>query len=87
MTTGQPAGDARGRRAGRVNLDTASSESVAPMGEGGARDEGAERMSRKPRRNRSTAFKAKVAIGALADGMAIAELARKHDVDPTQVTE
>jgi len=44
-------------------------------------------MSRKPRRNRSTAFKAKVAIGALADGMAIAELARKHDVDPTQVTE
>lgn len=44
-------------------------------------------MSRRPRRNRSAAFKAKVAIGALADGKTIAEIAQKRDVHPHHVTE
>ncbi len=44
-------------------------------------------MSRRPRRNHSPAFKAKVAIEALADGRTIAEIAHKHDVHPNQVTE
>lgn len=44
-------------------------------------------MSRRPRRNHSAAFKAKVAIEALADGKTIAEIAHKHDVHPNQVTE
>jgi transposase-like protein len=44
-------------------------------------------MSRRPRRNHSAAFKAKVAIEALADGRTIAEIAQKHDVHPNQVTE
>ena len=43
-------------------------------------------MSRRPRRNHSAAFKAKVAIEALADGKTIAEIAQKHDVHPNQVT-
>ena len=44
-------------------------------------------MSRRPRRNHSPAFKAKVAIEALADGKTVAEIAHKHDVHPNQVTE
>lgn len=44
-------------------------------------------MSRRPRRNHSPAFKAKVAVEALADGKTIAEIAQKHDVHPNQVTE
>ena len=44
-------------------------------------------MSRRPRRNHSPAFKAKVAIEALADGKTLAEIAQKHDVHPNQVTE
>jgi transposase len=44
-------------------------------------------MSRRPRRNHSAAFKAKVAIEALTDGKTIAEIAQKHDVHPNQVTE
>ncbi|MEJ8827207.1 transposase [Variovorax humicola] len=39
------------------------------------------------RRNHSAAFKANVAIEALADGKTIAEVALKHDVHPNQVTE
>ena len=44
-------------------------------------------MSRRPRRNHSAAFKAKVAIEALGDGKTVAEIAQKHDVHPNQVTE
>ena len=44
-------------------------------------------MSRRPRRNHSPAFKAKVAIEALAEGKTIADIAHKHDVHPNQVTE
>jgi len=57
------------------------------MGEDRAREDGAQSMSRRPRRNHSAAFKAKVAIEALADGKTIAEIAQKHDVHPNQVTE
>jgi transposase len=44
-------------------------------------------MSKRPRRNHSPAFKAKVAIEALGEGKTIAEIAHKHDVHPNQVTE
>jgi transposase-like protein len=44
-------------------------------------------MSRRPRRNHSPAFKAKVALEAVKDGKTIAEVASKHDVHPNQVTE
>lgn len=44
-------------------------------------------MSRRPRRNHSPAFKAKVAIEALSEGKTIAEIAHKHDVHANQVTE
>ena len=44
-------------------------------------------MSRRPRRNHSPAFKAKVAIEALSEGKTIADIAHKHDVHPNQVTE
>lgn len=44
-------------------------------------------MSRRPRRNHSAAFKAKVALDALKDGKTIADIATKHDVHPNQVTE
>jgi transposase len=44
-------------------------------------------MSKRPRRNHSPAFKAKVALDALRDGKTIVEIAQKHDVHPNQVTE
>jgi transposase len=44
-------------------------------------------MSRRPRRNHSATFKAKVAVEALRDGKTVAEIAQKHDVHPNQVTE
>jgi transposase len=42
-------------------------------------------MSRRPRRNHSAAFKAKVALDAVKGDKAIAEVAHKHDVHPSQV--
>ena len=39
-------------------------------------------MSRRPRRNHSAAFGAKVALDALGDSKTIAEIAHKHDVHP-----
>ena len=44
-------------------------------------------MSRRPRRNHSAAFKAKVALDAVKGDKTIAEMAQKHDVHPNQVTE
>ena len=44
-------------------------------------------MSKRPRRNHTAVFKAKVAIEALADGKTLAEIAQKYDVHPNQVTE
>jgi transposase len=44
-------------------------------------------MSRRPRRNHSAAFKAKVALEAVKGDKTVAEIAHKHDVHPNQVTE
>jgi transposase-like protein len=44
-------------------------------------------MTRRPRRNHSATFKAKVAIEAVKDERTIAEIAQKPDVRPNQVTE
>ena len=44
-------------------------------------------MSKRPRRNHSAAFKAKVSLEAVKGDKTIAEIAQKHDVHPNQVTE
>jgi transposase len=46
-----------------------------------------QKMARKSRRNHSAAFKAKVALEALREDMTLAELAKKHDVHPNQITD
>ena len=43
-------------------------------------------MSRRPRRNHSAVFKAKVAIAALEGDRTIAQLAEQFDVHPIQIT-
>ena len=43
-------------------------------------------MSRRPRRNHSPAFKAKVALAAVKGDRTIAQLAEQFDVHPNQVT-
>ena len=43
-------------------------------------------MSRRPRRNHSPAFKAKVALAAIQGELTISELAQKFDVHPNQIT-
>ena len=45
------------------------------------------RMSKRPRRNHSAAFKAKVAVEALKDGQTLVELAERFQVHPNQITE
>jgi len=44
-------------------------------------------MSKRPRRNHSAAFKAKVAVEALKDGQSLVELAERFQVHPNQITE
>jgi len=44
-------------------------------------------MSRRPRRNHSPAFKAKVALEAVRGDKTLAELAKLHDVHPNQITD
>ncbi len=45
-------------------------------------------MSRRPRRNHSPAFKAKVALEAIRGGdKTLAELAKQYDVHPNQITD
>src|SRR6201996_5651771 len=53
-------------------------------GEDAAEQEGT--MSRRTRRNHSSAFKAKVALAALKGEKTLADLAQLHDVHPTQIT-
>lgn len=43
-------------------------------------------MSRRPRRNHSPAFKAKVAIAAIKGERTISQIAEQFDVHPNQVT-
>jgi transposase-like protein len=44
-------------------------------------------MSKRPRRNHSPAFKAKVALDAIRGDKTLAELAKIHDVHPNQITD
>jgi len=44
-------------------------------------------MSRRPRRNHSAAFKAKVALEAVKGEYTLAELAKRHDVHANQITQ
>jgi len=43
-------------------------------------------MSRRPRRNHSPAFKAKVALAAVRGEKTLAEVAQLYDVHPNQIT-
>ena len=43
-------------------------------------------MSRRPRRNHTPAFKAKVALAAIKGEMPLSELAQLFDVHPNQIT-
>lgn len=44
-------------------------------------------MSRRPRRNHSPEFKAKVALAAVRGEKTLAELAEQYDVHPNQITQ
>jgi transposase len=44
-------------------------------------------MSRRPRRNHTPAFKAKVALAAVKGEMTLAYLAQQFDVHPNQITQ
>ena len=48
--------------------------------------ESGETMSRRPRRNHTPAFKAKVALAAVKGDRTLAQLAEQFDVHPNQVT-
>ena len=43
-------------------------------------------MSRRPRRNHSPIFKAKVALAVIKAGKTLAELTEQFDVHPNQIT-
>ena len=44
-------------------------------------------MSKRPRRNHSAAFKAKVALAAVKGDKTVVEIAQQYEVHPTQVTD
>ena len=44
-------------------------------------------MTRRPRRNHASVYKAKVAVDAVRGDKTLAELAKSHDVHPTRITD
>ena len=50
------------------------------------RRESGETMNRRPRRNHTPAFKAKVALAAIKGDRTLAQLAEQFDVHPNQIT-
>ena len=44
-------------------------------------------MRKRPRRNHSPAFKAKVALEAIRGELTVAELAQRHDIHPNQIAQ
>ena len=44
-------------------------------------------MARRPRRNHSAAFKAKVALAAIRGDRTLGELAQEHDLHPNQIAD
>src|SRR3712207_3149447 len=44
-------------------------------------------MTKRPRRNHTPAFKAKVALAAVKGDKTLAELAQQFDIHPTQITQ
>jgi transposase len=57
-----------------------------PDGGHAVRRESGETMTRRPRRNHTPAFKAKVALAAVKGHRTLAQLAEQFDVHPNQIT-
>jgi len=75
----------RGRpRAGSENLNRGISGVSADRSQNGCQT--GETISKRPRRNHSPAFKAKVALAAVKDENTLTELTQQFDVHPNQIT-
>src|ERR1043165_200292 len=72
-------------RAGPGNLNRAIMEFLPDSGHAVPSESG-ETMSKRPRRNHTPAFKAKVALSAIKGDRTLAQLAAQFDVHPNQIT-